>query len=121
MVMGTPTESTVTQLISRDQAEEWAGVRLTDEQLERLAAAIPNSSIPDAIATIVVDALEIGDDDAACRDPFNEDCREPLDDGQGWAGCCGGCADRMERLHNEHDWGDNCQPSNDGQRCITCD
>lgn len=48
------------ELISRGQAEEWAGVKLTDAELERLREAIPNSSIPDAIDTIVHEALGIG-------------------------------------------------------------
>lgn len=48
------------ELISRDQAEEWAGVKLTDAELERLREAIPNSSIPDAIDTIVHEALGVG-------------------------------------------------------------
>lgn len=48
------------ELISRDQAEAWAGVKLADAELERLREAIPNSSIPDAIDTIVHEALGIG-------------------------------------------------------------
>ena len=116
--MSTP-DIAALQLITPEQADNWAGFRLTSGQLERLSAAIPQSSIPDAIATIF-DGFDIGDDDAACRDPFDEGCRESLDDGQGWAGCCGGCADRMEGLHSEDEWGDDCQPSEDRSRCITC-
>lgn len=41
------------ELVSRDQAECWAGRALDDEDFERLSEAIPNSSIPDAIDTIV--------------------------------------------------------------------
>jgi hypothetical protein len=41
------------ELITREQAEQWAGSRLTDAEYERLAKAIPHSSIPDAIDTIV--------------------------------------------------------------------
>lgn len=40
-------------MISRDQAESWAGRTLTDDEVERLEECIPNSSIPDAIGTIV--------------------------------------------------------------------
>ncbi|WP_174399812.1 hypothetical protein [Mycolicibacterium sphagni] len=39
------------------------------------------------------------DDDEApevCRDPHDEGCSEPLDDGEGYDGCCGTCADRLE-------------------------
>lgn len=37
-----------------------------------------------------------------CRDPFDENCRAPLDDGEGWDGACGNCADRLEN-ENEND------------------
>jgi hypothetical protein len=40
-------------IISRDQLEAWAGRPLTNEQVERLDRAIPHSSIPEAVATIV--------------------------------------------------------------------
>lgn len=41
------------ELITREQAESWAGRALSDDELERLSDAIPNSSIPDAVDTIV--------------------------------------------------------------------
>ena len=41
------------ELITRQQAEAWAGRSLSDDELERLERAIPLSSIPDAISTIV--------------------------------------------------------------------
>jgi len=41
------------ELISREQAEAWAGRALTNEMLAELAKAIPHSSIPDAISTII--------------------------------------------------------------------
>ena len=107
-------------LMSAEQVEQWAGRRLTAGQLELLAEAIPNSSIPEAIDTIVNEAFDLGDEDA-CRDPFGTGCRESLDDGEGFAGCCGGCADRMEQLHNAEDWGDDCSPSTDGTHCTACD
>jgi hypothetical protein len=122
MSTSTPTDSgnhRRPQLLSAEQVDEWAGVRLTDAQLTRLAAAIPYSSIPEAIATIVLEALDIGDDSDACRDPFDIGCRASLDDGQGWAGCCGHCADRMEHIHHGQDWGDECSPSDDGSRCTS--
>lgn len=40
-------------LITYEQVEDWTGQRLDREQWERLNKAIPNSSIPDAIRTIV--------------------------------------------------------------------
>jgi hypothetical protein len=43
----------MTELITRQQAEEWAGRTLTDQEWDRLKQAVPSSSIPDAIATIV--------------------------------------------------------------------
>lgn len=41
------------QLIDYDQVEAWTGRRLDAEQWDALNEAIPNSSIPEAIATIV--------------------------------------------------------------------
>ncbi len=38
--------------VSRDRLEEYAGQPLTDEQVRRIADAVPHSSIPEAIATI---------------------------------------------------------------------
>jgi hypothetical protein len=43
----------VTIEITRDQLESWAGRELSDEEVEALDVAIPESSIPDAIRTIV--------------------------------------------------------------------
>lgn len=43
----------VTSIITRAQLDEWAGRHLADYEIERLAKAIPHSSIPDAIGTIV--------------------------------------------------------------------
>lgn len=39
--------------ITRDQLECWAGRPLTEEEVDRLDEALPDSSIPEAIATIV--------------------------------------------------------------------
>ena len=41
------------ELITAEQATSWAGRDLTAEDLDRLAEAIPHSSIPDAIDTII--------------------------------------------------------------------
>lgn len=49
----------ITVEITRQQLEEWAGRRLTDEQVERLDGCIPNSSIPEAIGVIVAEALNL--------------------------------------------------------------
>lgn len=38
--------------LTRDQLQAWAGRELTDEEVEALEEAIPNSSIPESIATI---------------------------------------------------------------------
>lgn len=40
--------------LTREQLEEWAGRALTDAEMERLARAIPRSSIPDAIGVIAL-------------------------------------------------------------------
>lgn len=39
--------------LTRDQLEAWAGRELSDEEVEALDTAIPQSSIPDAVRTIV--------------------------------------------------------------------
>jgi hypothetical protein len=39
--------------LTRSQLEEWAGRPLSGDDLDRLASAIVNSSIPDAINEIV--------------------------------------------------------------------
>ncbi|WP_333890827.1 hypothetical protein [Mycolicibacterium gadium] len=48
-----PEEHTPSELITADQAAQWAGRPLSVDDLERLADCIPNSSIPEAIDTIV--------------------------------------------------------------------
>lgn len=44
--------------ITRDQLEAWAGRTLTDDEVYALDDAIPNSSIPDAVGTIVAGMAE---------------------------------------------------------------
>lgn len=39
--------------LTRDQLESWAGRALTDEEVEALDTSIPESSIPEAVRTIV--------------------------------------------------------------------
>lgn len=47
-----------TPLISYEQVAEWSGVRLNAEQWEALDEAIPHSSIPESIATLVATIKE---------------------------------------------------------------
>lgn len=35
------------------------------------------------------------DADDVCCDPYEEGCTASLDDGEGWNGACGNCADRQ--------------------------
>ena len=35
------------------------------------------------------------DEPGVCRDPFSEGCAGPPDDGEGYGGCCGSRADRL--------------------------
>lgn len=46
--------------LTRDQLESWAGRALSDEEVEVLDGAIPNSSIPDSIC-IIVESMEPAD------------------------------------------------------------
>ncbi len=50
--VGTPAEPAPGQLITREQAENWARRPLSDNDIARLNSAIPHSSIPEAIETI---------------------------------------------------------------------
>lgn len=43
----------VAPLMTHTQLESWAGRPLTDDDIDRLGEAIPHSSIPEAISTIV--------------------------------------------------------------------
>ncbi|BBN50769.1 hypothetical protein [Mycobacterium avium] len=47
------------------------------------------------MATTPAPAPLDGDADDVCRDPYNEGCTASLDDGEGWDGACGNCADRQ--------------------------
>lgn len=46
-------DTDVASLITREQLESWAGRPLSEDDLDRLDDAIPNSSIPEAIGEIV--------------------------------------------------------------------
>ncbi len=48
----TPADDRPGITLTRDQLEAWATRTLTDEQIEQMEEAIPNSSIPDAIGGI---------------------------------------------------------------------
>ena len=59
-------EQTVTRpgiTLTREQLESWAGCFLTDDQIDRLDEAVPNSSIPEAIGTIVGSMTDDEDDE----------------------------------------------------------
>jgi hypothetical protein len=51
-------------VLTADQIAEWAGGRLSEQDLRRLADCIPRSSIPDSIGEIVAGApgVTFGDD-----------------------------------------------------------
>lgn len=51
--------------ISRDQLECWADGPLTDDQVARIDACIPQSSVPDAVAEIAAQ-FPAGADPAGC-------------------------------------------------------
>jgi len=77
-------------LLTRGQLNGWAalGRDLTDAELDRLADAIPNSSIPEAIGTIVSEALRLSSE-------MCDQCGRSLNDGEGYDGFCGTCFDAM--------------------------
>ncbi|MFN6548170.1 hypothetical protein [Mycolicibacterium nivoides] len=39
---------------------------------------------------------DIEDPDDTCSDPFEDGCTASLNDGEGWDGACGNCADRKD-------------------------
>ncbi|MGJ6127331.1 hypothetical protein QN239_32650 [Mycolicibacterium sp. Y3] len=41
------------------------------------------------------DTVDDLDTDDICSDPYEEGCTASLDDGEGWNGSCGNCADRQ--------------------------
>lgn len=75
--------------LTREQLEAWAGRELADEEVAELDQCIPNSSIPEAIGTIVDNIENVCCDTAGCR--------ESLSDNEGYDGKCGTCADRLEK------------------------
>lgn len=48
--------------ITRDQLEAWTRTRLSDEDIAALTAALPHSSVPDALGAIVASIRERRDD-----------------------------------------------------------
>ncbi|WP_099020846.1 hypothetical protein [Mycolicibacterium palauense] len=55
-------------------------------------------------ATDTADSAEVDvDTDDICCDPYEEGCTASLDDGEGWNGACGNCADR-QYAEEEGDW-----------------
>ena len=51
--------------LTRGQLNAWAGRTLTDRQVDELEDAIPNSSIPEAIAVMSSHFIDEEDDDDA--------------------------------------------------------
>jgi hypothetical protein len=57
-------------LLSRDWIRGLTGLTLGDEDMQRLARCIPGSSVPDAIGTIICEAMGLGlDADAGVVKP----------------------------------------------------
>jgi hypothetical protein len=55
-------------------------------------------------ATHTADSADVDfDTDDICCDPYEEGCTASLDDGEGWNGACGNCADR-QYAEEEGDW-----------------
>jgi hypothetical protein len=71
-------------LLTREQLREWAGLGrdLTDDELDELDDCIPNSSIPDAIETIVTEAMNLAGEDED-EGPVESDGYVTLDPGPG--------------------------------------
>lgn len=50
-----------------------------------------------------------------CSDPFDEGCTASLDDGEGWNGACGNCADRQYAKEEGQWWQDSADDENNGE------
>jgi hypothetical protein len=51
-------------VITRAELNEWAGRKLTDDEVGQLAECVQHSSIPEAVATIVVNFGIVPDDES---------------------------------------------------------
>lgn len=59
------------------------------------------------------------DRDDICSDPCEEGCTASLDDGEGWNGACGNCADRQYAEEEGQGWLDDdidVVPGDEGSR-----
>ncbi|CPV67156.1 hypothetical protein [Mycobacteroides abscessus] len=65
------------------------------------AASAAGRTKAEAIACIRAEYEDDATDAEMCIDPFDEGCTEPLDDGEGWNGACGTCADREYAIHRQ--------------------
>jgi hypothetical protein len=61
ILSGVPDEEEKGITLTRDQLNAWSGFDLTDDQVEELEEAIPNSSIPEAIA-MIAEQFQVGED-----------------------------------------------------------
>lgn len=85
--------------------------------------SVDNSHVPDDMAHTVEaneqldarQALSDTDRDDICSDPFDEGCTASLDDGEGWDGACGNCADRQAAKEEEQGWQDGADDENNGE------
>lgn len=46
------------------------------------------------MASTPIESVDVDADDICC-DPYEEGCTASLNDGEGWNGACGNCADRQ--------------------------
>ncbi len=53
--------------ITREQLERWAGRPLTEVEVDRLTACVPNSSVPEAIGEICFSFSDMADRDPSVR------------------------------------------------------
>jgi len=85
--------------------------------------SVDTTHVPDDIAHTVeaneqLDArqsLSDTDRDDICSDPFDEGCMASLDDGEGWDGACGNCADRQAAKEEEQGRQDGADDENNGE------
>lgn len=113
-------------IIDRGDLEAWAGRVLTDAEVERIAARVPHSSIPDAIGVIASEAIvryrwndhtnDIGDWCPHSEEPVTPDSEPDSDAGDDTARCPAGC--RASRPTAVGDDGDG---DGDGVECEECE
>lgn len=106
------------QLINCSEGDHISGVcRVAPPGEERAADSFPGDTAGGSLMTTAPadDAAADTEGDDTCSDPFDEGCTASLDDGEGWDGACGNCADRQAATEEEQCWEDGADDDINGE------